>query len=137
MLHRMITGLAVAVLGLAVPLVAEAGPPHRTLEPDIPSLSADCFAAVTWGPLQGGKPMFVRVTLKYANGNGYSTVLQPGADQFYKVKQNAGLLEIDFSSQAEAQPASGYRVEAYFVDGKDVSMSGLLTADSTCSGTPQ
>jgi hypothetical protein len=139
MLHRAITGVTIAVLGLSVslpmPYAAEAGPPDRTLTVLQPILDDACVAVVAWEPLRGGKPMFAHVILKYLDPGGvYRTVLQAGADEFHKVKQNAGVLEVDLGALAVSQPAPGYRIDVNFVDGKDQAMSGIAMATSACAG---
>jgi hypothetical protein len=136
-LHRLISGFLIAVLALSLPVAivstAEAGPPAPASVLFQASLDGACVASITWEPLRGGKPIYARVTFKFLAGNGtYQPVIAAGSEEFYKVKQNAGALEIDFGPGAVSQPASDYRIDVSFVDGKDVSMSGVGSAFSPC-----
>jgi len=137
MLLRAISGFTVAVLVLsllvAIASTAEAGPPAPATVLFQSSLDDACVASVTWDPLRGGKPIYVRVALKYLDVAGYQPVLAAGSENFYRVKQNAGFLEIDFGAAAASQPSSNYRIDVSFVDGKDVAMSGVVSAYSPCS----
>jgi hypothetical protein len=138
MLHRAISGFIVAVLALSLPVAiaspAEAGPPAPATVVFQASLDDACVASITWDPLRGGKPIYARVIFKYLDTNGdFQTANVAGAEDFYRVKQNAGSLEIDFGAAAASQPASDYRIDVSFVDGKDVAMSGPLSTYSPCS----
>jgi hypothetical protein len=137
-LHRLISGFLVAVLALSLPVAivstAEAAPPPAATVLFQASLDGACIASITWEPLRGGKPIYARVTFKYLAGNGtYQPVIAAGSEDFYRVKQNAGALEIDFGAAAASQPASDYRIDVSFVDGKDGSMSGVSSAFSPCT----
>ena len=136
MFRRLIAGVAVAVLGLSVPLAApyaaEALPPDKTLTVLDPALDSNCVATISWEPLQGGKPIFANVIFMFDDGDGYSTVPLPGAHEYHKVKQNAGSLVLDFGALAVQQGAPGYRVEVNFVDNKDMPLSGVKFANSIC-----
>ena len=110
MFHRLIPAAALAVLGLALPVItlssAEAGPPDRTLHAMQPVLDNSCMASIEWEPLQGGKPIYVNVILKHMTTSGYTTVIAEGASAYHKVKQNSGSLDIDFGPIAAQVPSS-------------------------------
>jgi hypothetical protein len=139
MFHRLIPAAALAVLGLALPLftssTAQAGPPDRTLHVMQPGLDNSCVALIEWQPLQGGKPIYANVILKYLTANGtYTTVLADGASAYHKVKQNAGSLTIDFGPIAAQAPADSYQLEVNFVDNRDQPLSEVFKTTSDCDG---
>jgi hypothetical protein len=127
-----LAALTVAALGLSLPFVAEAGPPVPDLSGAQVHLDDGCTATVTWDALKSGKPLFVQVTLEYADDGGYTQVLAEGANEFHKVKQNAGILQLELAAIAGSQPADSYQVTVLFVDRKDNALSGVISAISNC-----
>jgi hypothetical protein len=135
MRKQIFAALTIAALGLSLPFVAEAGPTVQSVSGMQVALNDSCTATVTWEPLNGGKPLFARVIFQYADGSGeYTTFLVDGADDFHKVKQNAGSLEVDFAAIAATQPAAdSYQVLVNFVDRKDNALSDIMSATSACA----
>ena len=132
MRNPFLAALMVAALGLSLPFMAEAGPPAQDITGALVGLDDGCAATITWDALNGGKPLFISVTVEYFNGTGYTPLLAEGANEFHKVKQNAGILQVDLAAIAGSQTAESYRVKVLFVDRKDNALSTVISATSNC-----
>ena len=133
MRNPFLAALMVAALGLSFPFVAEAGPPAQDITDALVGLDEGCAATITWDALNGGKPLFVHVIMQYVTDDGgYTQVLAEGANEFHKVKQNAGLLQLNLAEVAGSQSADSYQVNVQFVDRKGNALSGVMSATSNC-----
>ena len=133
MRNPFLAALMVAALGLPFPFVAEAGPPAQDITDALVGLDEGCAATITWDALNGGKPLFVQVTLEYLIDDiDYTQVLAEGANEFHKVKQNAGILQVELAEVAASQTANSYQVSVLFVDRKGNALTTVMSATSNC-----
>jgi hypothetical protein len=127
-----LAALTIAALGLSIPFVAEAGPPVQSITGENLTFDDGCTATVTWDALNGGKPLFIHVTLQYFNGSIYTQVLADGAKEYHKAKQNAGIFQLDLTEIAGSQSAGSYQVNVQFRDRKDTPLSSVMSETSNC-----